>query len=382
MELLHGSGNTSPSAFAAPLGNTAKSSSAGNAQRRDRFILQGAAALALPEKRVSKCLRLRQRHCHAEIWHSSEHGKAHYKGLQSCCSVWDCPVCGARITEVRASEMKAIRILHRAAGGDTALLTLTTPHYLGDDLKGLLACQAQALRLFLGSRSFASLRRSLGLVGSVRVLEVTYGVNGWHPHYHILLFFSAGHDLDRLRIEFFGLWLKACLSAGLPAPSLKHGVSLDGADGVDKALEDYLTKGLEAGRDIGKKAWTVEQEMTKGHVKRGRAGSSTPRDILRASAAGDSQATALFREYSYAFHGKRQLFYSPGLKDRYGILSREDSEIVESGTEDAQLGCVLTDQQWQLVLQHQKRAEILEAFEAAGVYGVSSVLASLRGVSC
>ena len=53
--------------------------------------------------------------------------------------------------------------------------------------------------------------------------------------------------------------------------------------------------------------WGLEDELTRGHTKKGRAGGETPFDLLRAVLADkeDRQAAALFLEFSQCFKGKR-----------------------------------------------------------------------------
>ena len=61
------------------------------------------------------------------VWKCEKHGTAHYSGLQTCGSVWSCPICAAKITERRRLEVQDAINQHRQAGGEVQLLTLTTP---------------------------------------------------------------------------------------------------------------------------------------------------------------------------------------------------------------------------------------------------------------
>ena len=64
--------------------------------RVQRFALQSVARSILPESRTAKCLRIRAHDCDVQVWKSKEHGTASYGGLQTCGSVWACPVCAAK----------------------------------------------------------------------------------------------------------------------------------------------------------------------------------------------------------------------------------------------------------------------------------------------
>ena len=73
--------------------------------RVQRFALQSMARAILPESRTAKCLRIRAFDSDVQVWKSREHGTASYGGLQTCGSVWTCPVCAAKIAERRRVEL-------------------------------------------------------------------------------------------------------------------------------------------------------------------------------------------------------------------------------------------------------------------------------------
>ena len=82
-------------------------------------------------------------------------------------------------------------------------------------------------------------------------------------------------------------WQIACVKAGMKAPSLENGVDVQ----KGKRLTDYVAK------------WGLEDEMTKGHTKKGKEGGLTPFDLLRQS--GDNpHYSHLFRQFADSF--KRQ----------------------------------------------------------------------------
>src|SRR5690606_25388944 len=98
-------------------------------------------------------------------------------------------------------------------------------------------------------RAAKNVRDFLGLKGTVRALEVTYGANGFHPHFHVLLFLDKSWTNHGVQEAFTPLWQNACRLARLPIPSLAHGCRVD--DGSYAAK--YASK------------WGLESEMTKGH---------------------------------------------------------------------------------------------------------------------
>ena len=333
--------------------------------RLERFALQSAARKVLKGskvKRIANCLRarsfdpddkardeLRFKDRGVKVYRSKEHNTCAYGGLQTCASVWVCPVCAAKISERRKRELKHSIEQHTGSGFDVLLLTLTTPHYLCDKLFDVLSRQREALMYFNKGANVTRFNKSIGLIGQVRALEVTHGRlsesnNGWHPHYHILLFVNSGLNLKELRRFFYSRWLKACVRAGFSAPSFKHGVRLD--DGSKAAA--YASK------------WGLENEMTKGHIKKARRG-ETPFDLLRSVLLdNDKQAALLFREFSEVFKGKSQLFWSHGLKDKFCLKDFSD-DLLASQQDDSAivLGTIDLDD-WRLILKHDFRGEILE----------------------
>ena len=328
------------------------------AARVARFALQSVARKFLPESRTNNCLRLRAFGQDIQVIRSHEYKTASYTGLQTCGSVWACPVCAAKIAERRRVEIQTVMALHKAHGGTVFLLTLTTPHQRTDNLKQLLENQAKALKFFKTDKTVRNSFKSMGIIGQIRALEVTHGRksasnNGWHPHYHFLLFagvnvdlamFSAYHLAD-FSERLYDRWAACCVRASLGRPSFLHGLKLD--DG-NKAAQ-YVSK------------WGLEDEMTKGHTKKALHG-ETPFDFLRAHLVDshDKQAGALFKEFAETFKGKRQLYWSTGLKKLFGIGEETDEELLAKTEDDAAFLGMITLEQWKEVLRDDGRAFILQ----------------------
>lgn len=345
--------------------------------RVQRFMLQSVARCFLPGSRTDKCMRLRQGSNEIQVLQSKEHKTTSYSGLQTCGSVWACPVCSAKIAERRRVEIIGAMACHKAAGGCMHLLTLTAPHQRSDALGTLLASQAVALKKMFADKTVRKIFAALGVVGQIRALEVTHGRlsthnNGWHPHYHLLLFSGAGVVLgnttaDQVKqwtIRLYERWLACCLAAGLGAPSFEHGLKLD--DGSKAA--NYVAK------------WGLEDEMTKGHTKRAIHG-ETPFDFLRAYLVDktDKQAGALFKEFAETFKGKRQLHWSPGLKKRFAIGESTDEELAAKKEDQAIMLGKITIEQWRDVLSADGRGTVLMLAFNSGWPAVELYLGSIKG---
>ena len=351
------------------------------AGRVKRFIFQSVVRKLLPESRTNNCLRVRQGSKQIQVHKSVQHGTASYSGLQTCGSVWVCPVCAAKIAERRRAEIIAAMAAHNAAGGCVNMLTLTAPHQRGDDLGELLVKQAKALNAFWNDRQVKAVLLEMGTVGQIRALEVTHGRksprnNGWHPHYHVLLFNGLEPHLMRFKalldqemadwtLRLYAVWARVCIKAGLGEPSLQHGLKLD--------------DGSRAARYVSK--WGLEDEMTKGHTKKALHG-ETPFDFLRVlvESPEDRQAAALFIEFARVFKGKRQLHWSRGLKDRYAIGEKTDDELAEDKEDEfSVLLGTITIEQWRDVLAVEGRGLLLSAAAHGGWSAVVTYLGSIRG---
>ena len=345
--------------------------------RVQRFILQAAARSLFPKSRLDKCLRLRCAHQDVQVWKSTEHQTTHYKGLQTCGSVWRCPVCSAKIAERRRLEIIQAMEAHKAAGGCVNLLTLTCPHQVKDNLVDLLVKQAKALNRFWNDRVVKGVLADMGTIGQIRALEVTHGRlspqnNGWHPHYHVMMFQGVGVDLVRFdqaqmtdwQVRLYLQWAKACKGAGLGEPSYAHGLKLDNGDQAAK----YVAK------------WGLEDELTKGHTKKALHG-ETPFDFLRAIVADkdDKQAAALFVEFAKTFEGKRQLHWSKGLKKRYQVADKTDEVLAAESDDKARLLGSITLEQWRDVLAVEGRAAVLQVAASSGWDAVAVYLESIKG---
>ena len=139
-----------------------------------------------------------------------------------------------------------------------------------------------------------------------------------------------------------------------------HGLKLDDGSYADL----YVAK------------WGLEDEMTKGHTKKALHG-ETPFDFLRSYLANakDKQAGALFKEFAETFKGKRQLYWSTGLKKHFKIGEVTDEELLEKTEDDASFLGMISLEQWKEVLRDDGRAFILQL---AAKYGWSPVAEYLQ----
>lgn len=320
--------------------------------RAERFALVAVAREVLgSDHRTGKCMQRRLPKQTVKVWKDLEHGKAFYSGVRTCAALWTCAHCAAKISERRRVELVAALEAAKRLGLHVKLLTLTIPHGIGDDVKVIVQKLMGAWKRTTNGRAAKELRELLGLKGTIRAFEVTYGANGFHPHLHVLLFLDKPWSNSSVHAAFSPLWQNACRLAGLPIPSDAHGCRVD--DGSKAAA--YASK------------WGLESEMTKGHIKRGKKGGMTPFDFLRAVLADDPDAgkyRGLFKAYAEAFHGQRQLYWSNGLRALLELgKEATDEEVMAEQTEKAVMLADLSVDQWKAIVHARAQAAVLDVAE-------------------
>lgn len=318
--------------------------------RAERWALKSVVNGLFPISKTAKCSRMRIPHESVKVLKDQKHGKAHYSGLTRCGSVWWCPLCASKIAERRRVELVNATATARSMGFQTLLMTCTVPHGLGDDVNEVLTKMRKAWRVLIDNRAGKEMRKLLGIKGHIRTLEVTYGQNGFHPHFHVLIFADTSFTTSSFQTGFYPIWRDACVKAGLPAPSERHGLRVDDGSYAEK----YVTK------------WGLEDEMTKGHLKtsKGEKG-MTPWDMLRDVLKNASEASRrLFCVYANAFKGQRQLYWSNGLRELLALIPEaSDEELAAQMEENAVELAELTPEQWRAVLFTRSEAPLLDLAE-------------------
>lgn len=329
------------------------------------YVLQQTTRKLLgPSHPVHSCLWWLARGATAvEVSYSPSRGAARYRKLMTCGSVWACPVCSAHVSERRAEEIRSALAKHTEHGGSAGFATFTVSHKHDDALEAVLDGFLAAFRYLTSKPSYKRLRVRHGVLGFVRVLEVTYGRNGWHVHAHVLYFFDGERDaaaLCEFENELFPLWESAAVRSQLTM-SRRHGLQVKRAYGT---VEEYLAKFGHGPR------WDVSREMTKGHLKTGRsiAGlkSLTPWELLLAAHDGDTRCGVLFRTYAEKFKGRAQLQWSLGLRK---LLLGEDTPASDhtlaiAGEVDDLTAGEISPSQWESLKRASARARLLEIVEA------------------
>lgn len=341
-----------------------------------RYRLQDVAAKLLPIERVCKCgrrLAPRAKDVGGQlvepgtikvVWRD---GRAHYRNLYQCGSIWTCPVCAGRITEERRFELTEAMSVAQQHGYFGLHLIFTLRHHDGDKLIDLLKALKDAKREFKAGRWFNRLKSQYGWRGSITALEVTHGDNGWHPHQHELVFLDS--SLSEADEQAFINAVKARWNAVLEHQgydaSWERGLVVETAH---SDLADYVAK---FGHEPENPIWSPEHEITKNPVKMGRLKGRTPFQLLDDYDHGDARAGRLFQEYARVFKGRKQLQWSNGLRQLLIVGDEiKDSDLLDQSEPDERVLLALFTDEWKRVLVLKLRAPLLDVASA----GKSDVL--------
>lgn len=301
-------------------------------------------------------------------------GVAGFAGLSTCSSVWADPVCNAKIMARRALEIGAAVESWQAMGGTVGFVTLTMRHRKGQPLGLLWDGLSKAWQRVIGGKSWHRDKSAHGVAGWLRVVEVTYGPNGWHVHIHSLIFFQPRLGeiaLGDLHQSMFGRWSNALASLELGKPLMVGQDARLLSGGADVDLARYFTKAVHGGHRIG-----LEFTASQTKAVRKAHGTAPVWSLLDAVMAGDADALDRWHEWERASKGRRQLTWARGLRNLLGLgAEATDEEIAEEelGTKDDELVLITADG-WRQVVAEMRMVALLELAEKTGLAGVRSYL--------
>lgn len=136
--------------------------------------------------------------------------KHHYHNLKSCSSVWLCPICANRILKKReAVNFQVSEYLEKERGLSRYMLTLTVPHHAAQTYDEVIKNLHKSYERTKQSEEGKALDKVCNIV--IRAFENRYGVNGLHPHFHIVFFTP---DRSQIENEIENFRLKFCAFSG------------------------------------------------------------------------------------------------------------------------------------------------------------------------
>lgn len=292
---------------------------------------------------------------------STEFNKAFYDGLQTCGNVWTCPVCAAKVQERRRLEIaQAMEFFGWSGNRQAVMVTFTFPHKNLMKLKDLLTKQSEAFKFLRKGKQWDKFKEKNFFEGLIRSLEVTHGMNGWHPHTHELWFVESSVDQTNF-LEFVKKkWRSSCVAAGLLDEEDPKQLSAFETYAVDIKFNckasDYLAKVDH--KDNLKSYWGVDREIAKASSKVKKEGKG-----MHPFQLAIDNKQELFIEYVNAIKGRPQLLWSRGLKAKVNIEEKTDEEIAEEETEEAELFAKISKQEWFAIRRQEQRAQVLNCVE-------------------
>jgi hypothetical protein len=236
-------------------------------------------------------------------------------GVETCGSMWSCPVCSAKISYQRRNEViralqawKAMSPTHQVV-----FMTMTFRHNSTQSLQFLWDTLADAWRRMLQGRAWLRIRSRYGIRSFIRALEITHGANGWHVHLHVAMFLDTSVSVDSLQDEIYARWSYILADYGMTA---LPGIGVDVRRTYDDSgLGQYLTK--------------LAQELTSSPLKDGRA-SRTPFAILNDLATKKTTDydtdINLWVEYMTVSKGRQFIAWGKGLRAYLGVDEITDEE--------------------------------------------------------
>ena len=283
-----------------------------------------------------------------------ETGSSFFTGVQRCGYAQFCPVCGAKIAHGRAAEIAEGVEFALRNGYGVMHLTLTVSHGRHNTLSEMRDLLPRAWAFVTSGRGWTRLKKEYGLCGFIRAWDDTWGEeNGWHPHFHNLLFTEkplTARQLDELHSLIFARWESFVASQGYEKPA------------PEWTRLDRITSQKGIGRYLNKLSLNIGNELTRTDLKKAKEGSRLNHwQILKGVAlTGEADLYDLWMEWEEVMGGVQLVRWSNGLKARFGITERTDKEIAEA-EESYTWERVLNDWEWDLLTKHAHHIPLLHS---------------------
>lgn len=321
-----------------------------------------------------------------------EKQNARFGGVQTCGSVWACPVCSWAISKGRRDELvKISAIMEKDYYALHIILTIShnANHYLRDSMQAL-ASATQKLR---SGKRWESFRVQFGYDYDLTATEGTWGwTNGWHPHKHLLAYCKKS-VVDKLVYQLpdsgefvYGLEALPLMVAEFYTERWlhvlendKYGFSASAERGVvvknsPSDISDYIAKfGYVPG------GWRAEDELTRSNSKLGRSTSEkfedrrfTPFQLLEEYFFnGSDWAAEKWLEFIFVMKGRHQLQFMRGFKpylvtQGLNILSDEELATQESKSPFYDLFMSFNLVQWRQIMRSGVHPYLLDFVESVG----------------
>lgn len=341
---------------------------------------------------------------------------AGFSGVETCGSTWACPFCSSKIAAGRQADLTVAMRRWQARGGGFVVGTFTMRHRRGQSLTTLWDAVSVAWQRTTGGSGWKADQQLWGFpmvrtiksgkragdqtwemrIPSVRVVEVTFGKNGWHVHIHCVLFIR--HEVtdataDELGRRMFGRWKSAldklgfspadeCHDSRCPSAGTEHGHGFDAhaptGDAVADTFGEYFTKSTFDGLS------GAAMDATRSDLKSAKNGNRTPFHVLRGITGhaeyvdGDAE---VWGEWERGSRNRRQMTWSPGLRELLAFGEEAtDQELAEFDAGGTSLVVIAKSSWYALCARPGFQALLLELAEADDTGDLLRLCFQLEGV--
>lgn len=307
-------------------------------------------------------------------------GNNYFTNLQHCASYWVCPVCAGKVARERTDEIYLALKEYLNQGYEIYFGALTLPHYQSEGLKENMEILIKGFDWVKEHRAVKNILPKKTEVGEdgkeksilesliyLRSLEITFGVNGWHPHLHPIFILPKGLGetyINQFR-KYYLSWLEK--KQKLTVHAERRAVNFELWDKKIETLSDYLCK------------WSISNEVGNGQSKKSKTASGfTPFQILELIAEKKTwdlkqDPETVFKQYARIIKGRRMLQSSRGFFEMVNVEVKTDEEIVKDD-ETAETLFTVSLMVWNEAVRKDLIFDLVDAYDFGGVDAVSDVI--------
>lgn len=279
-----------------------------------------------------------------------------------CGCNWTCEMCArATVARNRSWLRGALFPALKERNKSGSLVTLTLAHSYNVDWSEPVESLKKAFGLM--DKRLAKVYKKAGSVGKFKAFEVTVGLNGIHPHFHILLTHDKDADLDALAESMRDAWYKAVFEVG--------GRCTDrGFDFQPNRLDDYAAK-MEAAHELAAQS-----------TKQGRKKGKTLSQLLDAASKNDRQSGAEWQRAIAALKATNR-FHAGSLAKNLDIQTPSEWEDEEEADLQAELELDAEPEAKPLIIEYPLDDHLKATHPALGRPGQAMILwaAKRRGAA-
>lgn len=303
--------------------------------RLQAFLQREIAKLPIEDRILLKPLSKCSKHLHEESVKLivTEQGKANFSGITNCKNNWCCPICTAWQMGKRAAELRLLLNDFKTKGLSAIFITLTTPHFamqpideVFDILYNTNSKFFNKTKRYKNDRGYLSSQGVVSkffsdfeIVHFVKVVEITYGRNGWHPHIHMLAWVPTHKLKDitpELEQKLRDRWYKCffdCHDKYVKKKYIYEQIYFPKIQSMQKLVESSGQDKNSTGFIISRKpdqsvavsqasdyicGWGADRELTGNYRKEAsHAGHYTPHQMLQLAADGDKKFLKLYLNF-------------------------------------------------------------------------------------